>query len=154
QLVAVRAEPEYSAVGGEADIGVVAKALAPENVRQMHFDDRQVGGVERVEHGDRGVGQRAGVEDDAVRGVARLVNPVDELAFVIGLAALDRQVERAGAGEAALLDIGERVVSVGCWLGHPEQVDVRAVEHKNEGPGRASAAQGAPLYHGSWAPNE
>ena len=34
--------------------------------------------------------------DDAIRRLARLMDPIDELAFVIGLTELDRKVKRAG----------------------------------------------------------
>ena len=84
---------------------MMAKALAAEDVREMHLDHRQVGGEERVEHRDRGMGQGAGVQDDPVRRLARLLDPVDELAFVVGLAKLDLQVEIARARDAAALDV-------------------------------------------------
>src|SRR5439155_8767736 len=113
ELIAVRPEPENAATGGEADIGMMAKGLATENVRQVHLDDRQLGGVERVEDRDRGVGEGTGVQDDPVGLLARLVDPVDKLALVVGLAEVDLEIERGGAREAALLDIGQRVVAVG-----------------------------------------
>ena len=43
----------------------------------------------RVEDGDRGVGVGAGVEDDAVGLLARLLDPVDQLALRVGLAEVD-----------------------------------------------------------------
>ena len=102
QLVALRPEPADDAGGGKAHIRMMPEALAPEDIRQMHLDDRQVGGIERVEDRDRRMGESAGVEDDAVGGLARLVDPIDQLALVVGLAEIDRQVERRGAGLAAL----------------------------------------------------
>ncbi len=88
----------------------------------MHFDDRQIGGVQRVEDRHRGVGQRAGVQDDAVSRLARLVNPVDELALVVGLAEIDRQIERRSPRQATLLEIGQGVVAIGRRLAHSEQI--------------------------------
>ena len=64
ELVALRPQPADHPVGGKADIGMMAKTLAPEDVRQMHLDDRQPGRRERVEYRDRGVGQSSGVENN------------------------------------------------------------------------------------------
>ena len=148
QLVALRPEPEDAAIRREADIGMMPEALAPEDVGQMHLDDRHVGGLERVVDGDRGMGQRAGVEDDAVGRLARLLDPVDELAFVVGLAEIDRQVERLRARQAALLDIGQRVIAIGRRLAHAEQVQIGSVKIKTVGK-RASAAWPRLI---AWAP--
>ena len=52
----------------------------------------------------------------------RLLDPVDELALVVCLPKVDLQIERCGAGEAALLDIGERVASINRRFSDPEQV--------------------------------
>ncbi len=97
----------------------------------MHLDDRQIGGVQRVEDRHRGMGQRAGVDDDAVGRLARLMDPIDELAFVVGLAEIDRQIERRGARQAALLDIGQRIIAIGRRLAHPKQVQIGAIQDKD-----------------------
>src|SRR6185312_17479546 len=136
ELVALRPKPENAAGGGEADIGMMPEALAPEDVGQMHLDNRQVGGLERVVHRDRGVRQSAGVENDPIRSLARLLDPVDELALVIGLAEIDGEVERRGPRDAALLDIGQRIVAVSRRFPHAEQVEVRAVKYKDGRQGR------------------
>ena len=48
-----------------------------------------------VAEGDRGVGERAGVEHDRQSRVRRLVQPAQQLALVIGLAHLDVQTQLA-----------------------------------------------------------
>ena len=131
QFVSLRAQAADHAARREAHIGMVAEALAAKDVRQMHLDHRQTGGGERVEHGDRGMGQRAGIQNDAVGRFTRLLDPVDQLAFVIGLAKIDLQVERGRAREAARFDIGQGVMAVDRRLAHPEQVQIGAVEHKD-----------------------
>src|ERR1051326_561934 len=83
ELVAVGPETADDSAGCEADIGMMAEALAPEDVREMNLDDRQIGGVERVEDRDGGMRQGAGIDDDAVGGLARLVDPVDQHALVV-----------------------------------------------------------------------
>ena len=110
---------------------MVAKILAAENIRQMHLDHRQLGGVQRVEDRHRGMRQRAGIEDDAVGQLARLLDPIDQLPLVVRLAELDRQIERVAPRDAALFEIGQRVVPVGRRLAHPEQVQIGAVQNKN-----------------------
>src|SRR5580700_1170731 len=110
---------------------MMPEPFAPEDIRKMDLDNRQIGGVQRIENRDRGMSQRAGVENDPVGRLARLLNPVDELAFVVGLAEVDCQIERPSPRQAALLDIGQRIVPVGRWLAHPEQVQVRAVKNED-----------------------
>src|SRR5271166_7200487 len=105
-LVALRSQPADHPGRRQAYIGMMPKALATENIRQVHLDDRQFGGEKRVEHRYRGVGQRPRIENDSVGRFARLLDPVDELALVIGLPELDLEVEGCGAGQAPLLDIG------------------------------------------------
>ena len=87
------AEAADHALRGRRDVGGVPERLAPEDVRQVQLDHRQLGGVQGVEDRDRGVGVGAGVDDDAVRLLARLLDPVDELAFGVGLAEIDRQAQ-------------------------------------------------------------
>ena len=60
---------------------------------------------------------------------ARLLDPVDELALVIGLPELDLQVERCGAGQASLLDIGPGIMPINRRIPHPEQIEVGAVQN-------------------------
>jgi hypothetical protein len=77
------------------------------------------------------MGQRAGVQNDAVGRFTRLLDPVDQLAFVIGLAKINLQVEGGRAREAARFDIGQGVMAVYRRLANPEQVQIGAVEHED-----------------------
>src|SRR6185312_14688144 len=104
QLVALAAEAADDPARGAAYEGIVAEFLAAEDVREMHLDDRQGGGGERVEDGYGGVGIGAGVEDDAVGALPRLLDPVDELALVVRLAEIDRKTDAGGTVEAGILD--------------------------------------------------
>src|SRR5207302_1107822 len=115
----------------EADIGMVAKALAPEDVREVDLDDRQIGSEKGVEHRDRSVGKRARVEDDSLGCFTSLLDPIDQLTFVIGLAEVDLEVECCGAGRAALLDVAERVMAIDRRVANPEQVEVGAVQNED-----------------------
>src|SRR6478735_5965557 len=70
QLVALHAAADDDAVGAERDEGVVAEGLALVDVRDMHLDHGAFEGVERVQDRDRGMGEGAGIDDDAGGGVA------------------------------------------------------------------------------------
>src|ERR1700752_3766219 len=125
---------------------MMAKALAPEDVRQVPLDDRQPGGGERVEQRDRGMGQRTRVQNDAVGRFARLLDPVDQLPFMIGLPEIDLEAECSGPGGAALLDIAERVLPVYRRLADPEQIKIGAVQDEDNGQARPPLTI-ARLYH-------
>src|SRR5262249_19175250 len=106
--------------------------LASKDVGQVNLDNRQRGRRKSVEHRDRGMGQRPGIENDSVRRFARLLDPIDELAFVIALPKIDLEIERRGAGQAARLDIGQRVMTVDRRVTYPEQVQIGAVQDKDD----------------------
>src|SRR6267378_3020797 len=77
------------------------------------------------------MGQRPGIQNDPLGRFARLLDPVDELTFMIGLPKIDLEVERSSPREAALLDIRQRVMPVNRWVAHPEQVQIWAVQDKD-----------------------
>ena len=59
QLVALGAEAGDDAVGAERYVGVVAEGLALVDVGDVHLDDREFEGIQRVKDRQRGVGERA-----------------------------------------------------------------------------------------------
>src|SRR5262245_43711129 len=95
-----------------ADEGVMTKALALMDVREMDLDDGQIARDQGVEERHRGGRIPGGVDDDAVARLARLVDPVDELPLVVGLAEIDRQPELARLLDERLLDLGEGLRAV------------------------------------------
>src|ERR1700749_2741812 len=126
----------------------MTKALAAENVRKMHLDDRQFGGKQRVKHRHRSMRQPPRIDNDAVSGFARLLDPVYELPFVIGLPKLDLQIEGCGAGQAPLLDVRQSVMAIDRWISHPKEVEVRAVQNIDDRqwcpPDRSAGCSTAP----------
>src|SRR4051812_19105909 len=74
------------------DDGDAPPVLALVDVGEMNFDDRRVEQLERVTDRVAVVGPRAGIDDDTVGPIERLVDPVDELALVIRLFALRARV--------------------------------------------------------------
>src|SRR5689334_7973128 len=91
QHIAMATEAADDAMCGGAHVRCVAKRFSAVNIRQMYLDHRQLRRLERVEDSDRSVCVGAGVEDNAVGILTSLLDPVDQLAFVVGLAEIDRQ---------------------------------------------------------------
>ena len=59
----------------------------------MNFDGGQGDGLERVKDGYGRVGIGGWIDDDAVELAESLLNPIDENAFVVGLADIDSEAE-------------------------------------------------------------
>ena len=56
------------------------------------------------------------------------MDPVDQRAFVIGLAKLDLEAEASGSIPAELFDVGEGSAAIGLWLAPTEQIHIGAVK--------------------------
>ena len=69
-------------------------------------------GQDGVEDRDRRVREGARIDDDAGRLLARLLQPIDDVALVVGLPERDRKSMALGAGAAERLDVGERAAAV------------------------------------------
>ena len=63
----------------------MAKRLALVDVRDVHLDHGAVKRVQRIKDRHRSVRLSAGIQDDGRPVQARLLDPVDQLAFVVGL---------------------------------------------------------------------
>ena len=110
----------------------MAEALAREDVRQVHLDRRRRHRGQGVPERDTRrvrVGRR--VQDDAVDAVRRLLNPVDELAFVVRLPRVDLGPEARRELPQRLVDGRQVGRPVDVRLARPEQVQVRAVQDQD-----------------------
>src|SRR3546814_17238424 len=76
----------------------------------------------------RGEGQGGGIDDDAGALVDRLVDPFDELSFVVGLVEADGAA--AGALTAQRLDLGQGRAPVALGLAPDQPVEVGTVENE------------------------
>ena len=81
---------------------------------------------------DHLVGGRAGVEDDRLAGPASLLDPGDELAFVVALRATQRNAMCTGENVESSLDLGERLGAVGVGLARSQQVQVGSVQDMDD----------------------
>ena len=109
-------------------IGMMPKTLACEDIRQVDFHHRALGRLQRIEQRDRRVRIGAGIEHDARRAITRLVHPLDQLAFVIGLSEVGRDTE---ARRVRLHDpphIVQRRRAVDGRLALSEHVEVGSIE--------------------------
>ena len=86
----------------------MAEFLAGVDIGDVHFDGRNFHRHQGVMQRDRGVRIAAGIDDDpgGLLGV-RLVDEIDQFAFVIGLPAVGLEAELRGGLRAELLDVGE-----------------------------------------------
>src|SRR5262249_40016785 len=81
----------------------------------------------------RVVRERGRVEHDRGPVVGRLVDPSDQLRFVVGLAEVDLQAEFFPGRTARVSDVGQRGRAVYLWLTGPEAAEIRPVEHEYSG---------------------
>src|SRR3546814_10688416 len=110
----------------------MSEGLAPMNVGEMHLDQREADREEGIHDGDRGVRIGARIDYDAVVAAARALDPSDQLALAVGLAALGGKAPALGMAAAALLDIGEGLSPVDIGLAASEHVQIGAVEAKKD----------------------
>src|SRR4029453_6348288 len=111
----------------------------------MDLDDGQLDGGDRVAERDRVVRERAGVEDDAVEALAlRRLEPVDELALEIRLAALDGAAAAPGVLADHSVALGERHLPVDPRLAGAEEVQIRPVQDEDLHDRRGFYINGGP----------
>ena len=71
------------------------------DIRDMKLDDRTRKHLQRVENRDRRKRKCRRVDDDAAAFVDRLVDPVDQLRFAVGLAEFDGLIARRFAANCS-----------------------------------------------------
>ena len=120
------------------------ESLALVHIGNMHLDDRPFEGVQRIEDGDRRVGEGGGIDDDAGGALAGAVNPVDDLVFAIALMKLDRKPKFAADAAAVRFDVGQRLAAVDLRLALAEQIEIGAVQDNDDRSSRALPHYGAP----------
>src|SRR3954449_12564703 len=106
----------------------MAELLAGVDIGEVHLDRGQPGDLQRVADRPRVVRPRPRVEHDPVGVVGRLVELLDELALVVALEEVAREVELAAELRDPLLELGEGEPAV--VLGGPavERPEVDAVQ--------------------------
>src|SRR6478609_1039025 len=134
QRVPRDAEPDDDPAGDRRDDRVVPEFLAGMHIRNVQLDHRDHRGLDGIADGVRVVGVRARVVDhaDGFAGLERgpeLVDPIDQLALVVGLVEFERETELLCVDGAHRLDVGKGGAAVDLWFAGAEGVQVRPVEH-------------------------
>jgi hypothetical protein len=126
--IAAGAEACDHGFSGFRHIGILPKAFTRVNIRDVHFDHRNLQHQQRVEDGDRGRGVAGRIDGKPGRFTCqRFLNPVDQFAFDIGLAEHHVDSEALGGLVAKLLDVGQRRGAVFLRLARSEQVQIGSV---------------------------
>src|SRR5437867_5290641 len=94
QPIALGAEPRHHAHRHVREQRTAPLRLAPEDVREMHLDERHAHGEQRVPHREAGMRERGGVDHRAVRLPGELLDRLHQLALVVRLAPLELHAER------------------------------------------------------------
>lgn len=71
---------------------MTAEVVPPENVGQMHFDDRQTARQQSVQDRNGRVGISGGIDDNRAAVCVGLLNPRNDFAFRIALSELNADV--------------------------------------------------------------
>src|SRR5271163_1905103 len=132
QRISLGPKPRDHPVSAKRYIGAVAEFLALVYVRNVNFDDRRMEGIQCIEDRDRRMGECGGIDHDAGCDFSRLVNPVDDLVFAVGLVKAKLKSELGGELAAVSLNIGKRLVTVDVRLSLAEQIEVGTVQNVDD----------------------
>jgi hypothetical protein len=126
-------EPEQIALGAEArdlpdarrcDLRLAPIRLTCLGVREMDLDAGQGHRFQSIEQRERRVRQRGTIEEQPVERGARLCDPIEEHALMIGLPAVYIYSELLAARDDLLVNEAECLVTVDLRLSHAEQLQV------------------------------
>ena len=95
----------------------------------MQLDDRAGEVLERIEDRNRGVCISCRIDNDASSYSDGLLDPVDELTFVVGLAEADFETHAFRPLLTGCLDLAERRRAIDLRLTRAEKVQVGAVQN-------------------------
>ena len=94
--VALGAKARDHAIGALGDKGMVTELLTFVHIGNVHLNHRPLEGIQSIEDRDRGVGESRRIHNDADSRISRLVDPIDDFVFPIGLMKLNVQLELPG----------------------------------------------------------
>ena len=77
------------------------------------------------------MGEGGGIDDEAGDGLARLVDPIDQLMLGVALFEIEAEAKLGRQRPALRLDIRQGLVAVDMRLALAEQIQVRPVEDQN-----------------------
>lgn len=131
QEIARAAETCYLSQADRSDDRAAAERFPGMDVRQMHLDRGQPHPCQGIAHGNAVVGQRPGIDHDAIRPFARLLDGIDDLPFVVRLQDAGLRAQSSGFGLDPEIDLIEGLPAVQLRLPPAEQIEVGAVQDQN-----------------------
>lgn len=106
--------------------------LALMHVGDVYLDYRWLERVQRIENGDRIVGERGRVDHDSARNLTGFIDPVHDLVFAVALMEAKLKLELFRYMATVGLDISQSLVAIDVRLALTEQIKVGAVQDKNK----------------------
>ena len=105
--------------------------LALVDIADVHFQNRPLKGIERIQDRHRCMAIGPWVDDDPRRILARLLDPVHQLPLMVRLVAGHRHAQFGRQTRQRRLDIGQRLAPVNLGLALTQKVQVRAIQNKD-----------------------
>src|SRR5713226_8495162 len=131
QNIGMRPEAKNLPTANRGNHRFVPDFFASMDVGKVDFDGRNTDGGNGVPQGETGVGVSGGVQNDHVELAFRLLNPIDEFAFQVGLAEVDFGAEFRRLRPDCLLDVGQRLAAINLRLALSDEVKIRSIEKQD-----------------------
>ena len=113
------------------DIRTVPELFPPVNIRQMDFYHWDFDRAQCIPDRDRRVRVAARIDQNSLALFPGILNPVNQVTFVIALQKLDFQVMVRAKIAARLFDLSQRRFSVNLRLTSTKQIQIRTIQDIN-----------------------
>src|SRR5438445_865846 len=101
------------------------------DVGEVDFNGRDADGGNRVPQSNTGVGVGGRIQNNRAKLAFRLLNPIHQFAFQVGLAEVDFGAEFRRLRPDCLLDVSQRLAAVNLRLALSDEVQIRSVEKQD-----------------------
>jgi hypothetical protein len=128
QQISFRAEPADHAGCYLGDVRTVPELFPPVNIRQVDFYDRNFDRAQCVPDRNRSVRVGARIDQNPMALFPGILNPINQLPFVIALQKLDFQAMLRPKIATRLLDLRQCRFPVNLWLTSTKQIQIRTVQ--------------------------
>lgn len=112
----MRPETANNSLGGGRYHRGMAEFFPRVDIRNMNFNDRNSNRPHGVMQCDRCMRVGTGIERDTDSFIARFMQPIDQIALMIALAAVDKNAELLTEPNAIRLNVGQCLTAVNPWL--------------------------------------
>lgn len=129
--VAMRPEPADHPRRDRRDVRMPSKWFACKDVTQMNLNRGEPNPQKGVMDRHRCVAVRTGINDDSAGAAGGGLDPVDELALLVGLTKINLKSKRNSRFLAVFLDIGERSVPIDLRFPSAQEVQIGSVQYED-----------------------